>query len=150
VAMTRGPSGPVEWVAITFPGGALDPGVVPPLAALVDTGTVQVLDAAVIHKAVDGTVSGAELDEEGPEIVAGFEGVDGEILQVLSDDDLQRIAERLQPDTTTLVLVWENRWAGGFAEQVRRAGGTVLAHDRLPPEDVEQALRAIDAEGAHA
>ncbi|WP_214403411.1 DUF6325 family protein [Pseudonocardia lacus] len=147
---TPGPAGPVEWIAITFAGGALDPGVVPPLAALVDTGTVRVLDAAVVHKAPDGTVTGAELDEEGPDIRAGFEGVDGEILQVLSDGDLRGIAESLRPDTTTLVLVWENRWAGAFAEQVRRAGGTVLAHDRIPPEDVERALRAADPEGVHA
>jgi hypothetical protein len=142
--------GPVEWVAITFPGGALDPGVVPPLAALVDAGTVRVLDAAVIHKDPDGTVTGAELDEEGPEIVAGFDGVDGEILQLLSDEDLQRIAEGLEPGTTTLVLVWESRWAGGFADEVRRAGGTLLAHDRIAREDLEQALRAADPEGVHA
>ena len=145
-----GPLGPVEWVAVTFPGGALDPGVVPALAALVDAGTVRVLDAAVVHKGPDGTVTGTELDEEGPEISAGFAAVDGEVLQVLSDDDLHRVAEGLRSDTTTLVLVWENRWAGGFAEEVRRAGGTVLAHDRIPPQDVEQALRAADPEGVRA
>jgi len=140
-------TGPVEWVAITFAGGVLDPAVVPPLAALVDTGTVRVVDAAVIHKAPDGTITGAELDEEGPEIVAGFEAIDGEILQVLSDDDLGRIAESLQPDTSTLVLVWENRWAGAFADEVRRAGGTLLVHDRIAPEDVEKAMRAADRDG---
>jgi hypothetical protein len=42
--------GPVEWVRFTFPGPALDPRVIPPLKALVDPGTVRLLDAAVLHK----------------------------------------------------------------------------------------------------
>lgn len=142
--------GPVEWVAITFSGGVLDPAVVPPLAALVEAGTVRVLDAAVVHKAPDGTVTGAELDEEGPEIRARFEEIDGEVLQVLSDEDLRGVAASLGADTTTLVLVWENRWAGAFADEVRRAGGTVLAHDRIAPAVVENALRAVDPEGVRA
>jgi hypothetical protein len=142
--------GPVEWVAITFGGVVLDPAVVPPLIALVDAGTVRVIDAAVLHKHADGTVTGSELDEEGPEIRAAFDTVDGEILEVLSDDDLRWIAESLQPDTTTLVLVWENCWAGAFAKEVRGVGGTVLGGSRVAPEDVERALRASDTEEVRA
>jgi hypothetical protein len=67
--------------------------------------------------------------------------IDGEVLELLSHDDLLALAERLEPDTATLVVAWENRWAAAFADAVRRGGGWVLAHDRVPPDDAERALR---------
>ena len=132
-------TGPVEWVALTFPGAVLDPAVARPLGDLVGDGTVRVLDAVVVHKAPDGTVTEGELDDEG---IGAFDEVDGEVLELLSHEDLLAVAARLEPDTTTLVLVWENRWATGFADAVRDHGGSVLVHERVPSADVERALRA--------
>jgi len=133
--MTSPPVGPVEWVAITFPGHVLGTAVAAPLADLVAAKTVRLLDAAVVHKAADGTVTDGELADE----TAGFDGVDGDVLELLSHDDLQAIAESLQDDTTTLVLVWENLWASGFADAVRAHGGRVLAYDRVLPAAVDAA-----------
>jgi hypothetical protein len=147
---TSPPVGPVEWVALTFPGSTLDPAVVSPIADLVGAGSVRVLDAAVVHKDADGAVAGAELEDEGVQITAAFDAVDGEVRELLSDADLLAVAERLEDDSTTLVLVWENLWASAFAEAVRRAGGTVLAHDRVPRTDVERAVRASTPEGTPA
>ena len=56
----------------------------------------------------------------------------------------------LEPDTTTLVLVWENRWAATFGEQVAGMKGALLAHGRLPRADVERALRAALPDGVPA
>jgi CBS domain-containing protein len=141
------PGGPVEWVALTFPGPKLASSVAAPLAELVRAGTVRILDAAVVHKDVDGEVTGTELEDEG---VAGFDDVDGEVLELLSDDDLLRIAEQLDYDTSTLVVIWENLWATAFADAVRESGGTLLAHDRIPAADVVQALQALGSEGGGA
>jgi hypothetical protein len=138
--------GPVEWVTLTFPGPALDPRVVPPLKALVDPGTVRLLDAAVLHKDADGELTETELETEG---VRAFDTLDGDVLELLSDDDLIGIAASLAPDTTTLVLVWENRWAAAFAEAVRRAGGMLAAYDRVPVDRADTALRR-SLEGALA
>jgi hypothetical protein len=139
--------GPVEWVTLTFPGPALDPRVVPPLEALVDPGTVRLLDAAVLHKNADGALTETELENEG---VQAFDSLDGDVLELLSDDDLIAIAASLAPDTTTLVLVWENRWAAGFAEAVRRAGGELTAYDRVPVDRADAALRDARLAGAPA
>lgn len=86
-----------------------------------------------------GRLQDAELENEE---AALFDAVDGDVLELLSDD-LALIAADLKPDTTTLVLVWENRWATAFAETVRRAGGTLRAHHRIPRLDVERALHAV-------
>jgi Family of unknown function (DUF6325) len=139
--------GPVEWVTLTFPGPALDPGVVPPLRALVDPGTVRLLDAAVLHKDAEGVLTETELENEG---VRAFDSLDGDVLELLSEDDLTAIAAGLAPDTTTLVLVWENRWAAGFAEAVRGAGGVLAAYDRVPADRADAALRRPRLAGAPA
>ena len=49
-------TGPVEWVALTFPGTVLDPAVARPLGDRVAAGTVRVLDAVVVHKAQEAAV----------------------------------------------------------------------------------------------
>ena len=138
------PGAPVEWVALTFPGPKLPPAVAAPLADLVRRGTVRILDAAVVHKDVDGEVTGTELEDEGD---VGFDDVDGEVLELLSHDDLLGIAERLDYDTTTLVMVWENLWATAFADAVRESGGTLLAHDRIPAADVVRARQGLGSAG---
>jgi hypothetical protein len=45
-------------------------------------------------------------------------------------------------DTTTLVLVRENRWAAAPREAVTGAHGAVVAHDRVPRAVVLQAVAA--------
>jgi hypothetical protein len=139
--------GPVEWVALTFPGPALDPRLVPPLNELIEPGTVRLLDAAVLHRRADGVVIPREVQDEG---IAAFDTVDGDVLELLSEEDLASIAAGLPRDTTTLVLVWENRWAAGFAAAIRRAGGVLAAHDRIPPDRADAALRRSTMEGAPA
>jgi hypothetical protein len=139
--------GPVEWVALSFPGPAVDPRAVPPLREIVDAGTVRLLDAAVLHKDGRGTVTERELQDEG---VDAFDQVEGDVLELLTDDDLAGVAGALPPDTTTLVLVWENRWATGFAEAIRRAGGQLAAYERIPRDRVEAALQGSGTGGALA
>jgi hypothetical protein len=132
-------TGPVEWISLAFPGPALSAAIVPALAELVGSDTVRVLDAAVLHKDADGTVTGGELEDEAGD---AFGPVDGDVLELLSDEDLAQIAAGLQRDTTTLVLLWENRWAATFGDAVRQVHGTVVAHDRVPRENVDRALAA--------
>lgn len=136
--------GPVEWVAVEFPGTTLDPRVVTPIKELVDAGTVRLLDSAVVHKAEDGTVTIAELEDDGP---PGFDAVDGEVLELMSDGDLTTIAEALDPGSTSLVLVWENLWSSAFATAVRDAGGVVAVSEKVAPDRAEAALQAASAEG---
>jgi hypothetical protein len=131
--------GPVEWIAIAFPGPALDPRIARALATLVGSGSARLMDAVVVHRDADGRARIVEVADDGED---GLAAVDGDVLELLSDEDLVGLALDLEPGTTALVLVWENLWAAGFAGDVRRAGGTVLAHDRVPHEDVERALHA--------
>jgi hypothetical protein len=75
--------GPVDYFLVGFPPGApLDGGALMQMAALVQQGIIEVLDALVIRKDEDGTISGVDLAEAagGAEMIA-FSGVRTGLIQ---------------------------------------------------------------------
>ena len=57
------PIGPVEYLVVGFPGNKFTGKIAPELKALVDSGTVRVLDLIFIGKDVDGSVVVFEVDD---------------------------------------------------------------------------------------
>jgi hypothetical protein len=43
------------------------------------------------------------------------------------------------------MIVYENRWAAPFVAAVRRNGGVVVDNQRIPVQDVIDALDAVEA-----
>ncbi|MEU6927651.1 DUF6325 family protein [Streptomyces sp. NPDC046385] len=131
--------GAVEYVVIAFPGNRFRGEIAPELRNLVASGTVRILDLTFIKKEADGSVSYIELDALDPTEASVFDDIDGEIGGLFSDQDLALIAEELAPDSSAAVLLWEDTWAAGITSAIRRAGGELLAHERIPAEAVERA-----------
>ena len=111
---------------------------------LVDRGIIRILDVAGIEKADDGTINMlgvTDVDGDGfPDLVA-FEGAQ---TGMLGDEDLQVAAEAMEPGSAAVLLVFENRWAAPFVTAVRRNGGTVLGFQRVPAEDLMEAIEALE------
>lgn len=140
------PWGPVEWIVIEFPGSRFTGEIIPALAALVDSGTVRIIDLLVVHKDDAGVAHAAELDTLDPAESVLFEPLDGEVLGLLSDEDVAEAAADLAPGSTAAMLVWENVWATTFATAVREAGGRLVAAERVPYDVVEAAVAAAEAD----
>lgn len=136
-------AGPVEWVAIVFDGPAVDPTVVPALAELVGSGTVRILDLLIVSKDTAGVVTSVELGELDAATLAAFDVLDADVLELLGEQDVPVVGEEVPPGATALVVLWENVWATRFAQAVRAAGGTLLTHDRIPADVVEQAMAGV-------
>jgi hypothetical protein len=134
--------GPVEWIAIAFPGSTISREVVPAIAKLVDSGTIHIIDILIIHKDADGAVTAEELGDLSPAELAAFDAVEGDVMSLLSEEDFPIVAEELEPDSTALVVLWENLWAIEFADAARASNGVLLTHDRIPREIVDKALEA--------
>ncbi|MCX4777561.1 hypothetical protein [Streptomyces sp. NBC_01264] len=73
-----------------------------------------------------------------------FERVLGEEFDLLSDEDLETVAQGLAPESSALVVVWENAWATRLASALRGSGGEVLFMERIPRDSVERAVAALD------
>ncbi|MET7478418.1 DUF6325 family protein [Streptomyces sp. NPDC005648] len=131
--------GPVEYVVLAFPGNRFRGEIAPELKSLVASGTVRILDLTFVKKDADGAVSYVELDALDPMESSVFDDIEGEVGGLFSQEDLELIAEELVPDSSAAVLLWEDTWAAGISGAVRRAGGRLVAHERIPADVVERA-----------
>jgi uncharacterized membrane protein len=133
---------PVDLVLLGFPGNKFTGDIAPALRDLVSSGTVRILDLVFITKSADGNVAGVELSDLG-EAGAAFDDVDGEINELLTDEDIEAAGEELEPDSSAALLMFENTWAGRLATAIREANGEVLAYERIPRDAMQEFLGAI-------
>ena len=127
---------------VEFPGSKMTGEGLPLLVDLVDRGIIRVLDFVFVKKELDGSVRGvaiADLDKDGTLDLAVFEGASSGLL---GQEDLDEAGTVLEPGSSAGLLVYENRWAAPFAKALRRGGGQLVAHGRIP---VQAVLAALDA-----
>ncbi len=138
--------GPIDVVVIAYPADAPMTGeAVPLLVDLVDRGIIRVLDAMFVMKEADGTFSGFDarnLTDKGVGDFAIFEGASSGLL---GDEDAAAAADAIEPGSAAVMIMYENRWAGPFVAAVRRNGGVPVAFERIPAQDVIDALDAAEA-----
>jgi uncharacterized protein DUF6325 len=138
--------GPIDILVIGYPPGASMTGeAVPILLDLVDRGIVRVLDARIVRKDADGTVSGldpADLDEQTAGDLTAFAGA---ATGLLDEADDATIAAEIDPGGTAVMIVYENRWAAAFAAAVRRNGGYAITSQRIGVQELVDALDATEA-----
>jgi Family of unknown function (DUF6325) len=138
--------GPVDIVVIGFPPGAPMTGEgARILADLVDRGIVRLLDVMFVIKKEDGTFAGFDATDLSSDTVGEYTVFEGASSGLLADDDLATAADAIEPGSSAVLIVYENRWAGPFAAAVRRAGGEMLASERIPVADLIAAADAADA-----
>jgi hypothetical protein len=152
--------GPVQAFVIGFPDSDLFEGrIADELARLSDVGQIRIIDAAFVMRDGDDVtaLSVSDLDDDqraelraavGALIGLGVAGADGAEagaeLAASIDSDAPTAAEILAaslldelPDgNSALVLAIEHLWAVPLRDAVRDAGGLVLGHRSLTPEEL--------------
>jgi hypothetical protein len=106
----------------------------------VDSGTIRVLDLAIAVKDAAGNVAGLEVEHTGSKVFEALEGLAADRGGLVTADDLQRVGEALEPNSSAALLVWEDLWASRFADAARNAGGVLVDIQRVPREVVEAAI----------
>lgn len=143
--MTDHDVGPIDYLALEFPGARLTGEGMDILIDLVERGIIRILDLRFALRQADGSFTAIELsdlDGDGALDLTVFEGVSSGLID---DDDLQEAAGLVEPGTAVGLLVYENTWAGPFVSAMRRAGAEVIASGRIPADTVVAALDAIDS-----
>jgi len=135
--------GPIDFVAIEFKDGKPTGEAAPLLLDLVDRGIIRILDLMFIMKAEDGSVGGLAIDDLNGD--GAFSVFEGSSSGVLADEDAASVGEALEPGSAALLMVFENRWAAPFAIALRRAGGQLVAFDRIPVQALLAALDTVEA-----
>lgn len=139
--------GPVDWIVVEFPGSRFRGEIAPALEELVDRGIVRVLDLLLIRKGVGGELDFAELSDLDESEIGGLRSYEAELATLLSEEDVEAVAEAVEPGSTAALLVWENSWAAPFASAVRRAGGQLVASGRIPIQALLAAVEDNEGKG---
>jgi len=132
--------GPAEFMVAQFDTDRPSAGVVQAILDLVASGTVRLLDLVFVERHSDGSVDIIELEQIGDEI--GLADVTLDASGIAGDEDVQEIAELLEPGSTGAVLVIEHVWAKTLASRFFESGGVVLHSERIPAP----VLNAVAAE----
>jgi len=141
--------GPIDYLVVEFPADKADfSGVMAAeLKKLTDAAVIDVLDMIFVKKAADGTYDAFEAHEYIDDEVGLLRELGVEMAQFLAEEDVEAIAEALEPETVAVILVWENSWAAPFAASIRHSGGQLVANGRIPMQAILAAIEA-DTEGA--
>ncbi len=134
--------GPVDVSVIAFEGNRFNGDVAPALRELQENGTVRIIDLTFVRKDEDGSVAVVELADSG--LAEAFDHLADDELDLLSDDDLAAIADDLNPDSSAMVVVWENSWAARLANALRNSHAEVAVMERIPRDTVLAAFAALD------
>lgn len=134
--------GPVDLLLLSIPHTDQAGAIAPALGELVSAGTVRILDLVVVRKGDDGTVTAIELSELGP-AAESYDNVEGEVTELLTEEDLDGASEMLEPGSAAVLLLFENSWAGKLAEAARGAGAEVIGFERIPREAIEESLAGV-------
>ena len=138
--------GPIDIIVISFPPGAPMTGDAMPLFLdLIERRIIRVLDVLFVMEGEDGTFAGFKAEDLDADGIGDFKVFEGAHTGLLGDEDAATAAEALEPGSAAVLIVYENTWAGPFAAAVRRNGGVLLASDRIPVQDVIDALDAAEA-----
>ncbi len=139
--------GPVDYVIVEFPAGhsSFTGEMAKELVALVDAGTIRVIDVLILVKDADGSVEAMELSDI--EELGELQVLETQLAELLAEDDVLDLAAAMDPGSVAGVLVYENLWAAPFAAAARRSGGQLIANGRIP---IQAIIASIEAEEAFA
>jgi hypothetical protein len=135
--------GPVELLFVEFPGNQFTGEIIPALRELIDQGTVRILDLVFVAKDAEGNAVGIELEELSSDSKDAYAELVDELESLIAEEDVEDLAEALEPNSSAAILLFEHTWAIPFRDAIAHSGGRLVA--RLPI--TEEALAEIAAAG---
>ena len=152
--------GPIQMLTLAFPGNRFNGEILPELDRLKGEGIVRVIDMLVVRKDSQGhalVATASDLDFEEATALGsyfgalaglasgGAEGFDrGAIAgaaeladgHVFDEDDIFRVTQALDPNTSAVMILLEHTWARALLDAVARADGIELMNEWIGHESV--------------
>ena len=133
---------PVDVVIVGFPGNKFSGRIAPALMELVDNSTIRIIDLLFVSKDANGvitTIKAADVDADtGP----GYLAINVVQPGALGPEDAEELEEDLAPNSSALLIAFENIWARKLLEAARDADAVVMDHVRIPSDVVEAVVTA--------
>jgi Family of unknown function (DUF6325) len=140
--------GPIDFLAVEFPGNKFKGEVLTALLDLVRAGTIRIIDLVAIVKDQEGNVSVRELKELNPHDIHILDPLKVEVNSMITRNDIDSIGAGLANNSTAGLLLIENLWALKTMQAMLNADARLLMFERIPHEVVEENLAEMAAIGA--
>lgn len=138
---------PIEVLVLHFPGNEFSGGVLPEIERLVENDIISIIDGVLVRRDAEGAdltiFELAEVgdDDDAARLAALLDQVDA----LISDDDIDQLADGLAPNSSAAVLVFEHTWAKPLRDAIADSGGELAANFRIPGLVVEEVLAELAA-----
>jgi hypothetical protein len=136
--------GPVDLIALEFPGNRFKGEILPELFELVEKEIIRIIDLVIVIKD-QGQVIVRELRELDPAHIAVFDPLKAQVSQMITQTDIDMIAEQLADNSTAGIMLIENVWAKKTKQAMLDANGRLVLFERIPHDVVDAALEDIVA-----
>jgi len=141
--------GPLELIVIEFPGNHFKGEIMPVLYKLSDKGLIRIIDLVFIRKDERGDIFSYELSEAGSyelgqvddDIANFFSSLNMDLSNLISEDDIEKVGEALNNNSSAGILLFEHKWSLQFIEAVKNAQGRLVFDYKVPQETVEKVLQ---------
>jgi hypothetical protein len=140
--------GPIDFLALEFPGNKFDGSILTSLLELVQAGVIRIIDLVVIVKDQDGRVIVRELQELDPDAIRVLDPLDVKVTSMITRNDIDLIAAQLANSSAAGLLLFENLWAIKTKQAMLDADARVVMFERIPHEVVEENLAEMAGIGA--
>ncbi len=140
--------GPLEYILIGFEGNRFTGQILPELRTARDKGIIRVIDLLLILKDQNGNTAVMELSDLSGEEAEQFGPMANDLLEVLTQDDVEAVANDIPNNSSAGLMVIEHTWAVSLKEAIMNAGGIPLAGGLVAPAVVQMVEAEIEAEAA--
>ena len=135
--------GPVDFFALEFPGNNFTGEILADLIDLVEKEIIRIIDLVVILKDQEGAVEVMEMQQLDSSVIAVLDPLNAEVSGILTEGDIEDIANQIENGTSAGLLLIENLWAVQTIEAMERANGRLVMYDRIPHQVIVEALEDI-------
>ena len=136
--------GPIDYLAVEWPGGHVTGEGFELLLDLVERDIVRVLDLEFIAKSSDGAVRKvalADVEHGGDVDVTIWDGASSGLLD---QSDFDEVAAAIEPGSLAGIVVYENLWAVPIWTALDRSAARLVGSGRISGDDLIVALDATE------
>jgi uncharacterized membrane protein len=133
---------PVDVMIIGFPGNKFSGRIAPAVLELVDDGTIRVIDLLFVSKDTDGVVTTLAASDVDAQTGPAYLSINVVQPGALGPDDAEELTEDLKPNSSALLIAFENIWAQKVVDACRDADAVMIDQIRIPADVVEAVVAA--------
>ncbi len=115
--------GPIDYIIVGFEGNQFDGSIMQAIAEAEQSGAIALVAMKAITKDANGNVAALEVTS-----------TDYPDTGMVTEDDLNEVAELIENNTTAGLLVVEQLWAKPLKKALIDARGVLIAEGRIHPE----------------